>query len=331
MKKLLMILLLITAVLPAFSQTKCFVNTDFLKVRNAPSMQGTKTGTLKFGDVVNVYKTEGTGEYKNGILDKWCLISDGTKQQWVNYLYLSSFPAKADYEYKKEIHHYNVRLAPWANDIPEYVYIDDIIEENGVKYFVLSMYAFVASKTKIIKGIKAEVAPVIKNFLPSDYNNAIAKAKARTFSYDGESYYMINKNGNKSSIGKELPKNAIEIGKNEWKMGAPLDDLKVNELKIQDNLSLRKNSFCRNTGDVLASDDYEAQQADEDTLLQYGIKIGMKKSDLFELIGKPDEIETESDGETFIYYYDFNNNCQYTVFIQFSDDKISSIKYQFIK
>ena len=297
MKKLLMIFLLITAVLPAFSQTKCFVNTDFLKVRNAPNMQGAKTGTLKFGDVVNVYKTEGTGEYKNGILDKWCLISDGTKPQWVNYLYLTSFPAKVDYEYKKEIHHYNVRLVPWANDIPEYVYIDDIIEENGVKYFVLSMYAFVASKTKIIKGIKAEVAPVIKNFLPSDYNNAIAKAK--------------------TIIPAEIE-------------NVP-DDLKTNELKIQDNLSLRKNSFCRNTGDVLASDDYEAQQADEDTLLQYGIKIGMKKSDLFELIGKPDEIETESDGENFVYYYDFNNNCQYTVFIQFSDDKISSIKYQFIK
>lgn len=126
MKKLLMILLLITAVLPAFSQTKCFVNTDFLKVRNAPNLQGAKTGTLKFGDMVNVYKTEGTGEYKNGILDKLCLISDGTKPQWVNYLYLTSFPAKVDYEYKKEIHHYNVRLAPWANDIPEYVYIDDI-------------------------------------------------------------------------------------------------------------------------------------------------------------------------------------------------------------
>ena len=159
------------------------------------------------------------------------------------------------------------------------------------------MYAFVASKTKIIKGIKAEVAPVIKNFLPSDYNNAIAKAK--------------------TIIPAEIE-------------NVP-DDLKTNELKIQDNLSLRKNSFCRNTGDVLASDDYEAQQADEDTLLQYGIKIGMKKSDLFELIGKPDEIETESDGENFVYYYDFNNNCQYTVFIQFSDDKISSIKYQFIK
>ena len=114
-------------------------------------------------------------------------------------------------------------------------------------------------------------------------------------------------------------------------MGAPLDDLKVNELKIQDNPSLRKNSFCRDADALLGEGDYVDHQADEDTLLQYGIKIGMKKSDLFEIIGKPDEIETESDGETFVYYYDFNNNCQYTVFIQFSDDKISSIKYQFIK
>ena len=68
MKKLSVIIIFALAVVPAFSQTKCFVNTDFLKVRNAPSMQGSKTGTLKFGDVVNVYKTEGTGEYKNGIL-----------------------------------------------------------------------------------------------------------------------------------------------------------------------------------------------------------------------------------------------------------------------
>lgn len=30
-----------------------------------------------------VYDTEGSGEYKDGILDKWCLVSEN-EEQWVN-------------------------------------------------------------------------------------------------------------------------------------------------------------------------------------------------------------------------------------------------------
>ena len=54
MKKIFSILLFALISISAFSQTKCFVNTDALNVRNQPSLSGKKNGTLKFADVVYV-------------------------------------------------------------------------------------------------------------------------------------------------------------------------------------------------------------------------------------------------------------------------------------
>ncbi|MBO4319574.1 MAG: SH3 domain-containing protein [Treponema sp.] len=354
MKKIFSILLFAVISISAFSQTKCFVNTDVLNVRNQPGLSGKKNGTLKFADVVYVYETKGSGEYKNGILDKWALISnDGTKK-WVNCLYLTSFPARIEYEYQSEISRYNGYLAPFAKKIPEYIWINDIIEEDNVKYFSLSMYAVVAFNPKTIKGIKVKADPVLKNFLPKDYDDAIKTAENRTFSFDGYYYYTTDINYNKYIIGESLPENAIECSPGTWKMGSPLDNFMVNELKVQDNISLRKNHFCTNASKLLNVDDYYFHPVPDGTILDYGVKIGMKKSDLIEVLGKPDDIvrltdyksicyslrdffsenpEYIKDGEDDIFYiYEYGDpNYEETICIKFIDDTISFIAYEFFK
>ena len=354
MKKIFSILLFALISISAFSQTKCFVNTDALNVRNQPSLSGKKNGTLKFADVVYVYETKGSGEYKNGILDKWALISkDGTKK-WVNCLYLSSFPARIEYEYQSEISRYNSYLAPFDKKIPEYIWIDDIIEEDNVKYFSLSMYAVVAFNPKTIKGIKVKADPVLKDFLPKDYDNAIKTAENRTFSFDGHYYYTTDLNYNKYIIGESLPENAFEYSPGTWKMGTPLDNFMVNELKVQDNISLRKNHFCTNAPKLLNVDDYDFHPVPEGSILDYGVKIGMKKSDLIEVLGKPDEVlqkkdkrwqyedlddfreenpewkKTGENDELYIYEYD-DPSYDETVYIKFIGDEISFICYKFYK
>ena len=354
MKKIFSILLFAVISISAFSQTKCFVNTDVLNVRKQPSLSGKKNGSLKFGDVVYVYDTKGSGEYKKGTLDKWALISKDGEEKWVNCLYLTSFPAKIEYEYQDEISEYNGYLAPFAKKIPEYIWIDDIIEENGEKYFSLSFYAFVAFDTKYIRGHKVKVSPVLKDFLPKDYDAAIKTAEERTFSFDGEFYYAIDLNNNKHIISESLPENAVKVGPGKWKMGAPLDNFKVNELKVQDNISLRKNHFCTNAAKLLNVDDYDFHPVPDTMVLDYGVKIGMEKKDLIEVLGKPDEVlqkkdnrwqyedledfreenpEWKKEGEDdILYIYEYNDpSYDETVYIKFIGDEISFICYKFYK
>ena len=68
---------------------KYFVYTDSLRIRSKPSLQGDVIGTLRYGDVINVYEIMGSGQYIDGILDKWCRITDdhSDAMKWVNYFY----------------------------------------------------------------------------------------------------------------------------------------------------------------------------------------------------------------------------------------------------
>ncbi|MBP5442778.1 MAG: SH3 domain-containing protein [Treponema sp.] len=354
MRKIFISLFFAVISISAFSQTKCFVNTDVLNVRSQPSLSGKKSGSLKFGDVVYVYETKGSGEYTKGNLDKWALISNGGPKKWVNCLYLTSFPTRIEYEYQKEIDEYNGMLAPWAQKIPQYIDIDDIIEENGVKYFSLSMYAFVSFNTKVLKGIKVKVDPVLKDFIPSDYASAIRTAEERTFSFDGKNYYTYDLNNNKYIISESLPENAFEYSPGKWKMGAPLNNFKVNEIKVQDNISLRKNHFCTNTRKLLKAEGYDYNPVQEGVILDYGIKIGMKKSDLIEVIGNPDEVIKSEDQrwvwesledffdenpewkvegeEDILYIYEYDDpSYDESIYIKFKGDKISFLAYKFNK
>ena len=307
---------------PEVPENLYFVNTDSLKVRDAPNMQGNKISSLDFGSVVEVYETKGSGEYKDGILDKWCLISrDG--EQWVNYFYLSQFPAKLEYEDKNEtgLHKHN-EYANVYETLPEKIIIENIVEENGKKYFIISIddnhYYH-----KDLDNIKVELAPVIKDYLPESFLQGIKHTKSRNIYLNQEAdyYYELDENGEQISLGWELPENAVKAGNLEWTVEPEIKNFNPQEFKVQDNVSLRKYDFCNKAIPVLRN-----KQFTSETILEYGIKIGMSKKDLVAVIGKPDAIE---DGE--YWYENYTPGYGETVIIRFDQDVISEISYSIEK
>lgn len=320
MKKSIFSLILVLLCINVYSQNssqKYFVNTDSLKIRNAPNMQGTKSGNLKFGDVVRVYKTKGSGEYKNGILDKWCLISE-KEEQWVNYLYISSLPAKLEYENKSEIHAYNWNeVINIYDQFPERFIIEDIIEENNIKYFLLTIddndiYY------KDLHNIKIQVNPVIKNFLPKSYAQAINRIKDKKLylDYGYDCWYEIGENGEHIVFQGYLPENAVKTGEREWFLESSYKNLNIQELKIQDNISLRKYNFCKKALPLAQ------KTVTENTIFEYGVKIGMSRKDLIELIGSPDEIENGK-----YLYENYSTGYGETIIINIKNDIISDVSY----
>ncbi len=308
---------------PKKKENRYFVSTDSLKIRDAPNMQGEKVNSLKFGDEITVYKTEGSGEYKNGILDKWCLISEN-EEQWVNYFYIIQFPAKLEYENKSEIHAYN-----WESDVnnvydqlPERIIIEDIIEENNKKYFVITIDDNDYYHNDL-HNIRVIMNPVIKNFLPESYSRALQKTYDRRIYLDLESDYYTELDKFGEVIGSEynLPEGAIKIGENEWFLESSAKKLNIQELKVQDNISLRKYNFCIKSLPVLWK-----TTITENTVLEYGIRLGMSEKDLIDILGSPDKIENEK-----YLYENQTTGSGDTVIINIIDDKISDISYSIEK
>ena len=309
---------------PKKKENRYFVSTDSLKIRDAPNMQGKKVNSLKFGDEITVYKTEGSGEYKNGILDKWCLISEN-EEQWVNYFYIFQLPAKLEYENKSEIHAYN-----WNGDInnvydqlPERFIIEDIIEENNIKYFMITIDDNDYNHNDL-HNIKVEMNSVIKNFLPESYSRALRKTADRKLYLDfgSDCWYELGENG-EHIIFEEgyLPEGAVKIGENEWLLESSAKNLNIQGLKVQDNISLRKYNFCINSLPILRKNSIT-----ENTVLEYGIKLGMSKKDLIDILGLPDKIENEK-----YLYENYTTGYGDTVIINIVNDKISDISYSIEK
>ena len=306
---------------PEVPENLYFVNTDSLKVRDAPNMQGNKVGSLEFGSVVEVFETQGSGEYKDGIQDKWCRISNES-EQWANYFYLSKLPAKLEYEDKYEtgLHKHN-EYANVYETLPEKIIIENIVEENGKKYFIISIddnhYYH-----KDLDNIKVALSPVIKDYLPESFLQGIKHTKSRNIYLNQESdYYELDENGEQISLGYSLPENAVKAGNLEWVVEPEIKNFNPQEFKVQDNVSLRKYDFCNKAIPILRNKKFA-----NDTILEYGIKIGMSKKDLVAVIGKPDVIE---DGE--YWYENYTPGYGETVIIRFNQDVISEISYSIDK
>jgi hypothetical protein len=332
MKKIILLMLLCFSTI-VYSQNnlnsnkanvKGVVFTDKLKVRNAPSLKSNKIDTLEFGDVITFYEISGSGEYKNGTLDKWVKISD-TEDQWVNYFYVIQFPAKLEYENKSEIHAYN-----WESDVnnvydqlPERIIIEDIIEENNKKYFVITIDDNDYYHNDL-HNIKVEMNSVIKNFLPESYSRALRRIADRKLYLDfgSDCWYELGENG-EHIIFEEgyLPEGAVKIGENEWLLESSAKNLNIQGLKVQDNISLRKYNFCINSLPILRK-----KSITENTVLEYGIKLGMSKKDLIDILGLPDKIENED-----YLYENYTTGYGDTVIINIVNDKISDISYSIEK
>lgn len=332
MKKKIILLMLLCFSTIVYSQNnlnsnktnvKGFVFTDKLKVRNAPSLKSNKIDTLEFGDVITYYEISGSGEYKNGTLDKWVKISD-TEDQWVNYFYVIQFPAKLEYENKSEIHAYN--WESYVNNVydqlPERIIIEDIIEENNKKYFVITIDDNDYYHNDL-HNIRVEMNSIIKNFLPESYFQALQNSGERKIKLDFESdlYCVYDTYGNYIGGGMVLPENAIKIDENEWIIKSELGGINLNQLKIQDNISLRKYNFCINSLPILRKNSIT-----ENTVLEYGIKLGMSKKDLIDILGLPDKIENEA-----YLYENYTTGYGDTVIINIVNDKISDISYSIEK
>ena len=64
----------------------------------------------------------------------------------------------------------------------------------------------------------------------------------------------------------------------------------------------------------------------ENTVLEYGIKLGMSKKDLIDILGLPDKIENEE-----YLYENYTTGYGDTVIINIVNDKISDISYSIEK
>lgn len=157
---------------------KGFVFTDKLKIRNAPNLQSEKTGSLEFGDVISFYEVAGSGEYKNGILDKWVKISS-TENQWVNYFYVIPFDVPVDLPCLENIIKNNETAMNVRDELPNRIFIEDIVSKGSKKYFKFSISDDSYYHKDDYK-FEKEVAYVIKNIHPDSYKNALQRGAGDT-------------------------------------------------------------------------------------------------------------------------------------------------------
>ena len=118
-----------------------------------------------------------------------------------------------------------------------------------------------------------------------------------------------------------MPENAVKTGDLEWTVEPEIKNFNPQEFKVQDNVSLRKYDFCNKAIPILRNKKFA-----NDTILEYGIKIGMSKKDLVAVIGKPDEIEDDE-----YWYENYTPGYGETVIIRFNQDVISEISYSIEK
>ena len=252
--------------------------------------------------------------------------ADRTEEQSVQIIFTAHFlpaePAAGEDEDKYEtgLHKHN-EYANVYETLPEKIIIENIVEENGKKYFIISIddnhYYH-----KDLDNIKVALSPVIKDYLPESFLQGIKHTKSRNIYLNQESdYYELDENGEQISLRYSLPENAVKAGNLEWVVEPEIKNFNPQEFKVQDNVSLRKYDFCNKAIPILRNKKFA-----NDTILEYGIKIGMSKKDLVAVIGKPDVIE---DGE--YWYENYTPGYGETVIIRFNQDVISEISYSIDK
>lgn len=274
---------------------KYFVYTDVLNTRNKPSIQGERIKTFKFGDIIYVYETQGSCQYKDGILDKWCRISkdDALIPEWVNYYFVVPFPFKIDLDKVSEIRKHNSYAMNVYDELPERIYINDIEFNAGKKFFLCE----IDDSSYYHKDLefKKEVSQSIIDFIPPSY---IYIDYVKRFTKDGNVWRDVD--GGESLTA--LPEDAEYLDEyGFWIVRNPNKELikKINIITIQDNCSIRMYNFCENfrkSVDNMPTKDYSYNNMtttilSDKTVLNYGIKIGMSSKQLIEILGKPNEIK----------------------------------------
>jgi hypothetical protein len=76
---------------PPFINSGAINIVNKLNIRNAPSINGKILRQSSFGDCFKIWEKRGNKTINNGVLDLWYKIS-ADKEEWINALYLRSFP-----------------------------------------------------------------------------------------------------------------------------------------------------------------------------------------------------------------------------------------------
>lgn len=91
-KGILAIVFLTLNVVFVFSlEEQYIVFSDNVNIRNAPSINSSVIRIMSYPDPITVYELKGSGEYINGILDKWARINMNSSE-WINYFYIAKIP-----------------------------------------------------------------------------------------------------------------------------------------------------------------------------------------------------------------------------------------------
>lgn len=301
---------------------KGFVFTDKLKIRNAPNLQSEKTDSLEFGDVISFYEVAGSGEYKDGILDKWVKISS-TENQWVNYFYVIPFDVPVDLPCLENIIKNNENAMNVRDELPNRIFIEDIVSKGSKKYFKFSISDDSYYHKDDYK-FEKEVAYVIKNIHPDSYKNALQRGA-------GGKMYRTIEDGYIDMTTREfaafLPDGAVydpEQGMYIVGGGSTAKTVEdMDTLVILDNPSFRKFLLCDYIWSKISR---VAKITDEKILLDYGVKVGMPVKDLYEIIGKP--VYTDND---LLDYFGNDKNATMELKFKVKDAKIIEINFEFYK
>lgn len=162
---------------------------------------------------------------------------------------------------------------------------------------------------------------MIKNFLPPSYKNLLRITKKQIVTVDNTNGKIYgNKENNSYDVyyGYVPPENGIEIGKKKWVVEAYKEDFTLDEMKIQDNPSIRKFNFCLRTL-------YDFQNYTYKGICLYGIEEEMEKNTIIEILGLPDSISTKySSVEEYVYKY---GHYKGEIYIDFENDIVYRIDY----
>jgi hypothetical protein len=103
---------------------KYIVVSNNVNVRDGNSLNAKIIRRISFPEIIDIYEIKGSGNMRNGVLDKWVRISKDTSE-WINYYYITSFPFVVSS--RKEYY--------YGPDDYDVIIIKDYYTENGTVYF----------------------------------------------------------------------------------------------------------------------------------------------------------------------------------------------------
>lgn len=278
MKKIMLLSLIVCVKMLAFGiedENAAIVTTDILNIRNNPSLNSKVIGKYKFGDIIKIYKEQGTERLQNEeLLDLWYKISPN-EDKWINALYVTRFPF----------------VIP---SVKKRFYSDDDTKMYEDRFFI-DNYEIKNGKTYLIGNV-GHSKPV--NVEVSD---KIVIGDSTFILFDFRFMNLI-------SFIKDFKnqKNAMQVIRNEF--------TEENIIDADDYITYSTKDFYARclpwVNDSMVILDLEIFSSKY--ILKYGIRVGTNINDVFTLLGEPYKTE---DNKIFYYNSALGANAYKIVFV----------------